>query len=369
MSKTKLYSLTPEHRAQLRPWAERWIANALSTKPMDDGDRTAMIDAVNGMYDAANLPRPKNIVFVPSPLVGRVAAGFAAAIWYDRKNATDSATEAATEAATSAATYAATIAATEAATSAATSAATTLEVGWAFNLSIKIGGKRLSALMCACARSSWRFCNAGNMWSGWTAYLSFFRHVAKLDLPIYDKFKHYEAATIHGGYRWMHPDFCMISDRPRVLKIDESNRPHCADGPSHLWSDGFSIFHWHGYRIPDTHTWIITDKDRITAEAIMAEPNAELRRIMCEITAFEPIRSIARVTAQDVDGNGHPRRLMTAEIGGEQIRIVEVLNGSLEPDGSRRQFLLGAMPGRTPREVIAASYGIAPKHYYEAVRT
>ncbi len=40
------YSLTPEHRAQLKPWADRWIANAMSTKPMDDHDREQMRSAI-----------------------------------------------------------------------------------------------------------------------------------------------------------------------------------------------------------------------------------------------------------------------------------------------------------------------------------
>ena len=207
------------------------------------------------------------------------------------------------------------------------------------------------------------------MWSALDSFLSFFRHVAKLDLPIYERYQHWESAAIHGGFRWVHADFCIVSDRPRVLKVDESNRPHCDDGPSHLWSDGFAIYHWHGYRIPDDHRWIFTDKSRITADAIMAEPNAEIRRIMGEITGFEPIRSIATVVSEDTDGNGLPRKLMTANIKGEEWRIVEVHNGSLEPGGTRREFLLGAMPGNTPHECIAASYGINPQHYREAVRT
>ena len=66
----KKYELTPEHRAQLKPWADKWIANAMSTKPMDDTDREAMRVAVRGLYQAANLtPPPDNrIVFVPSRL-------------------------------------------------------------------------------------------------------------------------------------------------------------------------------------------------------------------------------------------------------------------------------------------------------------
>src|SRR5215467_2577623 len=126
MLRTKKYSLTDEHRAQLEPWAEKWIANAMSTKPMDDNDRTICIDAVRRMYAAAGLDPPLNIVFVPSPFVLRFAAGFATAIWHLRKQgaATRAATEDATDAATLAATRDATRAATRAATDDATDAAT-----------------------------------------------------------------------------------------------------------------------------------------------------------------------------------------------------------------------------------------------------
>ncbi|WP_206659554.1 DUF6745 domain-containing protein [Hansschlegelia zhihuaiae] len=631
----ELYRLTDEHRAQLGPWAQRWIANAMSTKPMDDEDRAEMRAAIVGMYQAADLAPPRNIVFVPSPLVGQIAAGFAAAIWHDRKTyaatdaatsaatdaatsaatdaatsaatdaatsaatdaatsaatdaatsaatdaatsaatdaatsaatdaatsaatdaatsaatdaatsaatdaatsaatdaatsaatdaatsaatdaatsaatdaatsaatdaatsaatdaatsaatdaatsaatdaatsaatdaatsaatdaatsaatdaatsaatdaatsaatdaatsaatdaatsaatyaatsaatyaATSAATDAATDAATSAATYAATDAATHAATSAATSAATyaatsaatieatsaatdaatsaatdaatsaatieatsaatyaaTYAASWAVALARQINPS-LAPLMLSCAQSAWRFYQGGNMWSAYCAYLSFFRHVAKLDLPIYDKWRHYEASAIHGGFRWVHPDFCIVSDRPRVLKVDEARRPHCDDGPSHLWADGFRIYHWHGYRLPVSHEWIIADRARLSPDVIDAEPNAELRRIMLEVYGFDRYfhERNALTLAEDHDGNGHLRRLMSADVGGEEIRVVEVLNGSLEPDGTRRRFILGAMPGETPHEAIANSYGIAPKRYREAVRT
>ena len=39
------------------------------------------------------------------------------------------------------------------------------------------------------------------------------------------------------------------------------------------------------------------------------------------------------------------------------------------PKPSRRKFILGAMPGDTPHEVIAASYGVKPDVYREAVRS
>lgn len=73
----------------------------------------------------------------------------------------------------------------------------------------------------------------------------------------------------------------------------------------------------------------------------------------------------ATMVAED-KSHRRPRRLYRL---GEQ-QFVHVVNGSLEPDGSRREFMLGApREARTPAEAIAWSYGIAPATYREAVRT
>ena len=74
----------PEHRARLGEWADRWIANALNCTPMDDAERDVMRAAIFGLYEAAGLEPPSRIVFVPSPLVLRLAGGFAAGIFHLR---------------------------------------------------------------------------------------------------------------------------------------------------------------------------------------------------------------------------------------------------------------------------------------------
>jgi len=49
---------------------------------------------------------------------------------------------------------------------------------------------------------------------------------------------------------------------------------------------------------------------------------------------------------------------------------VHVVNGSVEPDGTRRAFLLGApVDAQTPHDAIAWTYGINPKIYNETIRT
>jgi len=180
-----------------------------------------------------------------------------------------------------------------------------------------------------------------------------------------------------GGPFSLHSDFAMVSDRPRVLKRDAGGRLHSDSGPAIAYRDGWSLYFWHGLHIPRSHEWVIEQSGKLTPDAIEAEPNAELRRVMLEVFGFENYlaQRKAKVIAAD-ELHGQPRRLLEINVGGEKLQVTEVHNGSLEPDGTRRRFHLGAArdprtrkPPRTPHEAVAHSYGIAPKHYREAVRT
>ncbi len=87
--KTKtLYSFDdhPEHRDNLKPTADKWIANALSTSPIDEGERGLVRTAMGGLYSAANLTPPKIGLFVSSPLVGAIAVSVASGARWLRNN-------------------------------------------------------------------------------------------------------------------------------------------------------------------------------------------------------------------------------------------------------------------------------------------
>jgi hypothetical protein len=71
----------------------------------------------------------------------------------------------------------------------------------------------------------------------------------------------------------------MVSDFPTILKVDEQNRPHCDDGPSHRWRDGWEFYYIHG--VPVTRQ-IVMDPPSLTIEQVKNEDNAEVRRIMVE---------------------------------------------------------------------------------------
>jgi hypothetical protein len=448
MTKKKLYTLTDEHRAELEPWAKKWIANAMRTRPMDEWDRKQTREAIKGLYRAADLTPPPDhrIVFVPSPFVLRFAAGFASAIWYLREQglttsaatraatraatyaatyaatsaatraatsaatraatdaatraatyaatdaatyaatyaatsaatraatraatyaatsaatdaatdaatyaatsaATDAATDAATYAATSAATDAATYAATDAATSAATRAATdaatraatyaatdaatyaatyaatsaatdaatdaatyaatrgpiidgdryfSVDLKGLVQLAEELGVHQLGLRCAEFAYSNmWQ---GGNQWSDWDSFLSFFRHVAKLDID-YSKWEHWETASLHSGPRVMHKEFCLVSDFPDVLQVDERNRPHSETGPFCRWADGAAIYALHGVYVP---VWAVeTPKDEIDPKKVLALENTEQRYAIMRHLGLG--RFLGSLNAQKIDADG-----------------------------------------------------------------
>ena len=263
--------------------------------------------------------------------------------------ATRAATRAATYDATRAATYDATYAATEAATDAVTRAATrdVLERA-AARACYELAGD----LGLACAKRALDVYQGGNMWASWQAYIGAFRDVLGLRLPEHAAYASWEQAAIHGGFRVMHDEFSMVCDFPEVLKQDAEHRPHCENGPSHRWRDGWALYHWHGVRVPDE--WI-TDRASLTAKTALTWPNIEQRRAACEIVGWANI--LRELNAKVIDRDADPEigELVEVVIEGNRERFIKVLCGT------KREFALPVPPQtKTALEGNAWTYGVDP---------
>ena len=148
---------------------------------------------------------------------------------------------------------------------------------------------RIPPLFRACIKAAYgSMADGGNFGPGRPSFVSFFRHVAGLKLD-YAHWDHYERLAIHSGPRLMHRRFCVVSDRPTVLLVDEQRRPHCADGPSHVWRDGVRLYHWHGVRVPAQ--WIEA-KDTVDPRLVLSWSNVEQRRALAEILGWTRVLDV-----------------------------------------------------------------------------
>uniref|UniRef100_UPI00372CF60A DUF6745 domain-containing protein n=1 Tax=Xanthobacter flavus TaxID=281 RepID=UPI00372CF60A len=135
----------------------------------------------------------------------------------------------------------------------------------------------------------------------WESYLTAARDILGLRLPAHEAYANWEQAAIEGGFRVLHSEFCMVCDFPEILRVDAENRPHCEDGPSHKWRDGWAFYHWHGVRVPPH--WIENRKNLSAAE-VMAERNLEVRRAGIEMLGWNMI--LAQLKARIIDADGDP---------------------------------------------------------------
>lgn len=382
MSKTKIVrtpqraagGITPAEKLAMDDIAREWTKIAMRTDPIRPDK---IVPAIHALYAAAGMPC-KRVVIVPSPLVMAFAYGAAAWIWHSRKD-----------------TYAATRDATAAATGAATRDAIQHRSIGAARACKDIAGAR----GIACARRWWRTYQGGNMWSPVCAYYAAMRDVVGLHLPQFQAYAAWEACAREGAFRIMHEEFCMVSDFPAEIHIDDQNRPHNDTGPSHRWRDGWSLYHVHGVRVPAD---VVESPHLITVERITNEGNAEVRRVMIDRygAARYLLDSGAKVIARDDYGVLYRQEVPQDE----PIVMVRVLNttpesaGSLSQEDAERVFgpqvvqrsldimkAIGHLVASEPRwkeymlrvpptistahEAVAWTFGKTPEHYAPSIES
>jgi hypothetical protein len=146
-------------------------------------------------------------------------------------------------------------------------------------------------------------------------------------------------------------------ERPSVINLDDRGRLHSFDGPALAFRDGYGVWASHGVRVPQV---VIEAPETLTAQQILGEPNAEVRRVMVERHGAEKLMRTANATKVHVDDWGTLWSLPLA--GDEPLVCVEVINSTPEPDGSFSVYWLRVPPTtRTAREAVLWTHDL-PAH-------
>lgn len=285
--------ITEEEKVLLKQHADMWIARILSTK---SADFSKLEPAIKGLYRVSDLKEPE-VILVKSPIMMALMYG-AVSVLVEKKKANvrhilDDVAE---------------------------QMNAIPEGVSALNHYVSVC-KKLAGKKGIQTTKNWSdVYQGGAYWAQNDSFLTAMRDVIGLRLPVYEKYKFWEDAAIHGTFRVMHDKFCIVSDFPELLKLDEQSRSHNQHGPSHRWRDGWSLYHWHGTVIPAE--WITTP-GHLTAQMAIKWENIEQRRAACEILGWAKI--LEELDAKVIDEDGDP------EIGS----LVEVNI----PDIGRERFL------------------------------
>jgi hypothetical protein len=161
------------------------------------------------------------------------------------------------------------------------------------------------------------------------------------------------------GWWWPFRHTAVLTERPTVLRRDSEHRLHCADGPDLQYLDGWSAWTWHGVRVPSQ---VVTAPHTLTAAAITAERDVEVRRVMLERYGEERYLRESQAAPIHRDARGELWRAELAD--DEPLVMVRVVDGTPEPDGSHRDYWLRVPPTmKTAREAVAWTFGKRPASY------
>ncbi len=156
-----------------------------------------------------------------------------------------------------------------------------------------------------------------------------------------------------------HKHICWVSEPPQAIVTDTGGRLHNPNGPALQYRDGWAAYAWKGVEVP----WRLIERPgHITLADIDRTADIHVRR--CMIDRITPARYIASGAAfrvsEDDTGILWERRWPD----GDAWAAVEVINGTPEPDGSRKRYFLQVPPNMlTARSAVAWTYGMTARQY------
>ena len=200
----------------------------------------------------------------------------------------------------------------------------------------------------------------------WIAFLDFGRLIGvRYEEKLNDGLNIWK--NIAADCHWFYPflDFCIITDKCTEIHRDERGELHNLSGPALSYTDGWSIYAIHGVRLEG---WIINHPEQITVDKIENEQNTEIRRVMMERFGYDRyiIESHAELIHQDQCGKLYCKNVPDDE----PVVMVNVINSTPEPDGSKKQYWLRVPPDiKTAKAAVAWTFDVKPEEYQPEVES
>ncbi len=332
-SNPEKFELTDEHKAQMRPWADKWIEIGLCT---DRSNREECERAYADCYRLADLKPDVPVVWVQNPLVGALSAAYLEALLESDKELDARQT-----------CHAVTrhFALTETgiidpANEAKSTSRLTKDI-----VERVSGPNRIDA--------SWHNWLGGSFWVWWVAYESFFRKLCGLKYPgnLTERAEAYERCSLYGHYWWPNSNFIVACERPSHIRLDGENRLHGETDKAIAYPDGWGLYLWHGTEFPAE--WI-EKPETLTAKVALTWQNIEQRRIAAELLGWDNVLNELHAVVIDKDDDPEIGTLVEVDLpnaGRERFLRVRC--------GTGRQFALPVPPGvSTALEANAWTYGM-----------
>ncbi|HAZ43203.1 MAG TPA: hypothetical protein DDW76_38530 [Cyanobacteria bacterium UBA11369] len=149
---------------------------------------------------------------------------------------------------------------------------------------------------------------------------------------------------------------CFVCDRPRILSFDNQQRLHAEGAPAIQFADGFSVYAYHGVRLPEKYGKLHPDRWR--SEWLLTEKNAELRRVLIQGIGYD--RICQELEAIELDNWQEYTLLKIDNVEAEPMYILKMIC----PSTGRIHALRVPPDIESAREAIRwVNWGIDPEEF------
>ncbi|NMP23792.1 DUF6745 domain-containing protein, partial [Sulfobacillus harzensis] len=202
----------------------------------------------------------------------------------------------------------------------------------------------------------------------WIAFYQFGRYLGVTYAPdAAEKLDIMDAIGQSCGWWYPFEGACIACERPEIIQMEEHPqwsgiyRLHATDGPAVRFRDGWSIYAWHGVRVP---AQLIDTPSLITRDDILSEMNAEVRRAMMERLGHDRFASLLDLEPIHEEAwNGQTYTLLRSRerdtVAGDYLQFVRVTC----PSTGRVYHLCVPPSVRTAREAVAWSFAMEADEY------
>lgn len=130
--------------------------------------------------------------------------------------------------------------------------------------------------------------------------------------------------TLKIGLMYPFDDVCLISQKPSVIRHNESGVIHCDGGPAIEYADGFAVYILNGVRVKKEYA--LTPWNELDPKLVIKETNAEVRRELVRKIGIE--RVVEKLGAEVVDKEDD-YELLLLDIGDDNKRpYLKMINPS-----------------------------------------
>ncbi len=203
----------------------------------------------------------------------------------------------------------------------------------------------------------------GQFEAGWLSRIEFFKDV--VGVSKLEKIEGLIAVAKHVSWWIPHDEFCVYCTHPQLIQRDDRFRLHNDSGPALVYDEDFKMYSIHGTIVPE---FVVMEPEKNTIDAIQEESNVEVRRVMIDRYGIQKYLLDSKAEKIHVDDFGTLWKKQIPE--DEPLVMIQLLNSTKEPDGSRKNYFLRVPPNmETAHQAVAWSFGKDIKSYQPAIES